>query len=236
MVNAKPLTLAALLAASLCAGQQTGGQECSPTGGQECPPHTSTQNKRMFGMMPAYGVVEPGEAVSPLKPAAKFRLASRYFDLYTFATVALRAGVEQAVNAKEEWGQGMEGYGKRYGADFADGLSNAVFVDGVFPSLLHQDPRYFRRGQGNFWARSTYAASRVLVTRQDSGQPFLNLSELLGNAASAGLSTAYYPESERTAGDFAVRAGIQFGFDAGFNVMKEFYPDIMRKVFHKKQN
>lgn len=187
----------------------------------------------MFGM-PSYGTVDGLERVPPLTPGGKFKLALTYISPYTFGFVALRAGIDQAVDSKHNYGQGMEGYGKRYGADLADGLSNAVFVTGVFPSLLHQDPRYYRRRQGSFFDRTGYALSRVLITRQDSGRSFFNFSEVLGNAASSGLSTAYYPDNEQTAGDFAVRAGIQFGFDAGFNVLKEFYPDIMRKVFKKK--
>jgi hypothetical protein len=187
----------------------------------------------MFGM-PSYGTVESGAQVGPLTVGGKFKLALTYIDPYTFAFVAMRAGIDQAIDNKKEYGQGAEGYGKRYGADFADGLSNAIFAKGVFPSLLRQDPRYFRRGEGSFWGRATYAASRVLVTRQDSGRNFFNFSEVFGNAASAGSSLTYYPDSERTAGDFAVRAGVQFGFDAGFDVLKEFYPDITRKLFKKK--
>jgi hypothetical protein len=191
------------------------------------------ENGRVFGLMPNYGTVDSTH-VAPMSAADKFKLALRYIDPYTFGVVAFRAGIEQATNSKEEYGQGMEGYGKRYGADFADGLTNSFFVTGVFPSLLHQDPRYFRRGQGAFLSRASYAASRVLITRQDSGRKSFNFSEVLGNAASAGISQAYYPESERTMGDFAVRTGVQFGFDAGFNVVKEFYPDVVRKLFKKK--
>jgi hypothetical protein len=192
----------------------------------------AVENGKLFGVMPNYGSVNSASA-RPLDVGDKFKLGLRYFDPYTFVFVGLRAGVDQAVDNKKEYGQGAEGYGKRYGADFADGLSNSLFVNGVFPSLLHQDPRYFRRGVGSGSSRASYAISRVLITRQDSGGNAFNFSEVLGNAASSGLSTAYYPDRERTAGDFAVRAGVQFGFDAGFNLVKEFYPDLARK-FQKK--
>ena len=224
-----------LLAGSFCGAQETQGaaNKSEPQAPSSSKPATPAQNKRMFGM-PSYGTVERGEQVAPLTVGGKFKLAFTYFDPYTFGFVALRAGIDQATDSKREYGQGMEGYGKRYGADFADGLTNSIFVKAVFPALLRQDPRYFRRGQGSFWGRATYAASRTLITRQDSGHNFFNFSEVFGNAASAGLSMTYYPDNERTAGDFAVRAGIQFGFDAGFNVLKEFYPDITRKLFKRK--
>lgn len=137
------------------------------------------ENGKLFGVMPNYGTVNAG-SVTPMAAGDKFKLALRYFDPYTFAFVALRAGVDQAVNNKREYGQGMQGYGKRYGADFADGLSNSFFATGVFPSLLHQDPRYFRQGQGSGFSRASYAASRALITRQDSGRKAFNFSEVLG--------------------------------------------------------
>ena len=194
---------------------------------------TRKENGKLFGIMPNFGTVNNSSQVQPMTTGDKFRLALRYFDPYTFVFVGLRAGIEQAANSKEDYGQGAQGYGKRYGADFADGLSNSIFVNGVFPSLFRQDPRYFRRGVGSGSSRLGYAISRVLITRQDSGHTAFNFSEVLGNAASSGLSTAYYPDRQRTAGDFAERAGVQFGFDAGFDLVKEFYPDLARK-FRKK--
>ena len=191
------------------------------------------ENGKMFGIMPNYGTVNNPADAEPLTAGDKFKLALRYFSPYTVVFVGMRAGIDQALDEKHAYGQGAEGYGKRYGADFGDGLTNSFFVTGFFPSLLHQDPRYFRRGEGSGFSRITYAATRVLITRQDSGRRAFNFSELLGNAASAGISTTYYPEGERSGGDFAVRAGVQFGFDAGFNIVKEFYPDIARK-FKKK--
>lgn len=227
-----------LMAAHFCSGQeaqsaagqnQTSSVPAAPSATKPAP----AESKTMFGM-PSYGIVDGLARVPPLKAGDKFKLALTYISPYTFGFVALRAAIDQATDSKHDYGQGMQGYGKRYGADLADGMSNAIFVTGVFPSLFHQDPRYFRRGQGSFFDRTGYAVSRVLVTRQDSGRSFFNFSEVFGNAASSALSTAYYPDNERTAGDFAARAGIQFGFDAGFDVLKEFYPDIMRKFFHKK--
>lgn len=190
---------------------------------------------RMFGFVPAYGIVEAQRQPPPLTSGQKFKLAVQYLNPYTFAFVAIEAGVNQARNHPEEYGQGAEGYGKRYGAGFADGLTDGLFVTGLYPSLLRQDPRYYRLGDGGFSRRTSYAASRILVTRQDSGRKAFNFSEVLGSFSSSALAMTYYPDSERDVSDVAERAGIQFAFDAGFNLLKEFYPDIERKVFRRKR-
>ena len=189
---------------------------------------------RLFGFMPAYGMVEVGMRPPPLTSGQKFKLAAQYLNPYSFLFVATVAGVNQARNSPREFGQGAEGYGNRFGAAFADGLTDAIFVTGVYPSILHQDPRYYRLGDGGFAHRTEYAVSRILVTRQDSGRPAFNASEVLGSFTSAAIGVTYYPKSQRNFGDLAERAGIQFAFDAGFNFLKEFYPDIERKLFGKK--
>ena len=190
---------------------------------------------RMFGVMPTYGLVDAGTQPPPLTSGEKFKLAVQYLNLYTFGFVAVEAGVNQARNDPKEYGQGMEGYGKRYGAGFADGLTDGIFVTGVYPSLLRQDPRYYRLGDGGFSHRMGYAVSRILVTRQDSGRKAFNISEILGSLTSSSIAVTYYPKSQRDFSDVAERAGVQLGFDAGFDLLKEFYPDIERKLFHKKR-
>ncbi len=190
---------------------------------------------RMFGLVPAYGLVEVGMQPPPITSGQKFKLAVQYLNPYTFVFVAAEAGVNQARNSPSEYGQGAEGYGKRYGAGFADGLTATVFITGLYPSLLRQDPRYYRFGYGGFSHRVGYALSRILVTRQDSGRRAFNVSEVLGSFSSSALAVTYYPKSQRDFSDVAERAGIQFAFDAGFNVLKEFYPDIERKFFGRKR-
>lgn len=199
---------------------------------------SSTQpsgRQRMFGIVPAYGLVEAGMQPPPLTSGQKFKLAVQYFNPYTFVFVAGEAGVNQALDSPSEYGQGAEGYGKRYGAGFADGLTASIFITGLYPSLLRQDPRYYRLGDGGFSHRVGYAVSRILVTRQDSGRKAFNVSEVLGSFSSSALAVTYYPRSQRDFSDVAERAGIQFAFDAGFNVLKEIYPDIGRKFFGRKR-
>jgi hypothetical protein len=190
---------------------------------------------RVLGFLPAYGLVEPGQHPPPLTVGKKFQLAGQYLNPYTLVFVAAEAGINQARNSPKDYGQGVEGFAKRYGAGFADGLSDGLFVTGVYPSLLRQDPRYYRLGDGGFSHRAGYAVTRILVTRQDSGRRAFNFSEVLGSFSSSALATIYYPSSQRDFSNVAERAGIQFGFDAGFNLLKEFYPEIQRKIFRTKR-
>jgi hypothetical protein len=199
---------------------------------------SSTQpsgQERIFGLMPAYGMVEMGKQPPPLTSGEKFKLAAQYLNPYTFFFVAAEAGINQARNHPEDYGQGAEGYGERYGAGLADGLTAGIFVTGVYPSLFRQDPRFYRLGDGGLSHRVGYAVTRILVTRQDSGRKAFNFSEVLGSFSSAALAVTYYPKSERDFSDVAERAGVQFAFDASFNILKEFYPEIERKFFRRKR-
>jgi hypothetical protein len=197
-------------------------------------PNASKSGRKLFGIVPDYTTVEAGDHPPPLTARQKFKLGLQYFSLYTVVFVGAEAGVDQATNNEKQYGQGAQGYGKRYGADFADGLTNSIFVTGAFPSLLRQDPRYYRMAAGTTFHRVVYAASRVLVTRQDSGRKVFNFSELLGNFTSGAISTAYYPESERSFSGVSEHAGVELGFDAGFNVLKEFAPDLEHRFLKKK--
>jgi hypothetical protein len=105
-------------------------------------------------------------------------------------------------------------------------------TEGVFPVLLHEDPRYFRRGTGSIISRAGYALSRVLVTHKDSGGRRFNYSEWLGNAGGVAISNAYYPDN-RTASENGTKLLTLVGTDAVSQVLKEFWPDIRRKLFHR---
>jgi len=194
-------------------------------------PSSDAGDHRIFGVLPNYKTVnDPSQPVTPIGVGEKFELVTHYFDPFTFATTSIQASIEQATNEKESYGQGVLGYSKRFGADFTDAFTNELFVVGVFPSLLHEDPRYFRLGHGGGWHRTAYAASRILVARTDSGTNRFNFSEFLGNFTSSAISQTYYPQNERGMGGVMTRMGVQIGYDALFNVVKEFYPDLKRKL------
>ena len=185
---------------------------------------------RMFGVLPNFKTVnDPDQPITPIDTSEKFQLVLHYFDPFTFAISSIQAGIEQATNDKASYGQGVKGYSKRYGADFTDAFTNELFVVGVFPSLLHEDPRYFRLGHGSGWRRTGYALSRILVARTDSGGQRFNCSEFLGNFTSGSISQLYYPQNERGIGGILTRMSVQISYDAAFNILKEFYPDLKRK-------
>ena len=172
-------------------------------------------------------------AVKPLTPGGKLKIAA--FDAVhplRIAGAAISAGIAQASDPYPEWGDGGEGYAKRFGAAVADEASGHIFKGFLFPSLLRTDPRYFRKAEGGAGARIAYAATRVFVTRTDSGHRTFNASEFLGAASSAALSTVYYPRSGSSTGDAVSRAGLGIAADMGWNVFKEFWPDIKRKLHH----
>jgi hypothetical protein len=203
------------------------------------PAKTKKKSDRMFYVMPNYLTVDNEAEVQPISWKKKFAItADGTFDPYEFVTVGFVAGIRQAENAYPAFGQGMEGYAKRYGAAFADQVDGNMMVGGVFPSLLKTDPRYFRLGRESHFHRIAYAISRVFVTRKDSGGQIVNISELAGNATAVSISNFYYPAADRGVTSTLNNWGIQVGIDALGNELKEFWPDIHRRLQrrHKKDS
>jgi hypothetical protein len=209
----------------------------SPTANQRSQKSsTGTSRDRLFFTLPNFLTVEDAKQAKPLTPGEKFELTARSsFDWATFLWYGAVAGVSQAENQEAGYGQGAEGYAKRYGAHFADGTIENFMTAAILPSLLHQDPRYYQLGKGGFWHRSGYAVSRIFVTRTDRGNPQTNYSEILGAGAASAISTyAYYPQANRNPSNVMSLWGTQLGYDALSNVLKEFWPDIRRKLHHPK--
>jgi hypothetical protein len=200
------------------------------------PPETRAET-RILGIVPDYDTVRDSSGViQPISARKKFWLATEdVFDPFSFLITGIYAGISQATNQYPEFGQGAKGYAKRYGGTFADGLVGNYLTEGVFPVLLHQDPRLFRMGPegGGFWKRVGYSASRVIVTRGDSGARQFNFSEIVGNGVAAGISAAYYPVSGRNTHAVLDKWGLNVGSDAGFNILREFWPDMRQKLFGK---
>jgi len=201
-------------------------------------PQSGTSNDRLFYALPNFLTLENGGRLPPLTTGEKFKVVARgTFDYVEFPWYAALAGIGQAQNSEPGYGQGAAGYGKRYGAAFADGTIENFMVGAVFPSLLRQDPRFYQRGRGTFWHRSGYAISRIFVTRTDSGHAQFNFSEFLGSALGAGISTySYHPRADRTLPNTASVWGTQVAYDTLTIFVKEFWPDIRRKISHKPQH
>jgi hypothetical protein len=194
------------------------------------------RNDRIFLVIPNYGTVEhPTANIPPLTVKQKFKTgAEDAFDTYSVPLAGIVAAISQAENSDAAWGQGWGAFGKRYAATYADTVIGSFMTTGVFPSILHEDPRYFRMGSGGFKKRSWYALTKLFVTRTDAGKPQFNYSEFMGNATAAGISLTYHTVQERNLSSFGGDYLTQIAIDAFANQLKEFWPDIRHKLSHKK--
>src|SRR5271155_3779131 len=151
----------------------------TPTQNQDNKTHdtSGTSNDRPFLALPNFLTIENTGKSEPLTAGQKFKVVARgSFDPVQIVWYAALSGISQAENSEPGFGQGAEGYGKRYGAYAADGTIENFFVGAIFPSMLHQDPRFFQSSKGGFFKRFTYAASRIVITRGDSGKKEFNFS------------------------------------------------------------
>ena len=181
------------------------------------------EKQRLIGIIPNFYTSYIHDA-APLTTKQKFSLATHdTFDPVPLLGIAFTAGIEQANNSFSGYGQGAEGYAKRYAARFVDGRTSDFFTHAVFPSLLHQDPRYFYQGTGSFRSRLFHAVSFAFVTRSDSGRTVPNYSYLLGDLASAGLSNLYYPRTNRGASLVLTNAAIGLAGRVGVSIFREFF-------------
>ena len=158
---------------------------------------TAEEHQRILGILPNFFVSYVPNA-QPLTSRQKFKLAlvvSR--DPLTFFTTGVNAGIEQATGSFAGYGPGWTGYASRYGAGYGDRLSATFFGAAIYPSLFHQDPRYFYRGHGRILTRALYAMSTVVICKGDNGKWQPNYSNVLGNLTSGAISTLYYPNSAR---------------------------------------
>jgi Carboxypeptidase regulatory-like domain len=155
------------------------------------------EKQRVFGFVPNFYVSYVGDA-APLSPRLKFRLAWKSAsDPVTLAGVGFLAGIDQAADRWGAYGQGVQGYAKRYGATYAD-VFGATFLGGaVLPSLLKQDPRYFYKGTGSKPSRILYAISNSVICKGDNGRWQPNYSNVLGSFGAAGIANLYYPAADR---------------------------------------
>lgn len=193
------------------------------------------QSYRVMGVVPMFGTTSRHNA-SPLTPREKFRIFTRSaFDPVTFVVVGFQAGISQAQDSFDSYGQGAEGYAKRYGAAFADSVDSNFFSNFFYPVLFKQDPRYFRLGEGTVKHRIGYALAQEFVAHQDSGRRNFHFSNVLGALTAGGISNAYYPEEDRGFGLTMSRAGIAMLYGALGGEFSEFWPDIQRKIFKHKE-
>lgn len=160
----------------------------------------------------------------PLTAKEKFTIAGQdTFDRGTIALAAAFAGESQLSNSDRSFGQGVQGYAHYWATSYADFAIGNYMTEGVFPTLLHQDPRYFRRGSGSKLSRLGSAVGQIFRTHTDAGGTQFNYSEIAGNASAVGISMAYYP-GNRSASEAVSKLGTQIAVDMAANIVKEFWP------------
>jgi Carboxypeptidase regulatory-like domain len=183
----------------------------------------AAEHQRVLGVLPNFYSSYIWDA-APLNSRQKFDLAFHSVaDPVEFLATGIVAGAEQATKTFPGYGQGVEGYAKRYGAAYADDLLGRMIGSAILPSLLHQDPRYFYKGSGSVRSRAFYAVSRALVTRGDDGRTEPNYSRLIGSFAAGGLANLYYPRADRGLGLTLGDGFVGIAGHAADNLIREFF-------------
>jgi hypothetical protein len=195
----------------------------------------SQVDKRVLGVLPNYRTINETGVYTPINAKHKILIAAKdSFDYPLVGVAAVFAGLGQLENQDPSFGQGMAGYAHRWVTNYADQAIGNMMSEGFLPALLHEDPRYRRLGAGRGTAkyRVWYAMTRVMVTRTDSGGTRFNFSEWGGNAVGVAISNTYHPDG-RDVEDNVTKLLTQVATDAISQVLKEFWPDIKHKLFHK---
>jgi hypothetical protein len=199
-------------------------------------PAAPQEDKRIFGVLPNNRTTEASSPFARISAKRKLTIAYKdSFDWPVYPTAAAFAAIYHLENQNPSFGQGMAGYAKRFGGAYGDQMIGNMMTEGFIPVLTHEDPRFFRTGEGTKKHRLKSALMQILVTRTDSGGKTFNLSEWGGNAASVAISNAWYPDT-RNANDNAQKWLEAVGTDAFSNVLKEFWPDVKRFLTKKHGN
>ncbi|MGA2195686.1 MAG: hypothetical protein ABSH40_10480 [Bryobacteraceae bacterium] len=197
-------------------------------------PAPVVEDKRAYGVLPNNRTTEASNPFHALTAKQKLDIAAKdSFDGAVYPTAAIYSVVYQAEDDNPSFGQGLKGYARRVATSFGDQMIGNMMTEGFAPALLHEDPRYFRLGEGSKKRRVWYAATRIFVTPTDKNHMTFNFAEWGGNAVAVAISNAYYADG-RTALDNVQRLLIQCGTDALSNVLKEFWPDVKRHFSRKK--
>lgn len=184
--------------------------------------------------MPNYRAVSAGTTPPPPTPKQAFKIATQNsFDYSSFVFVGITSATSEWSNGHPQLGEGMAGYGRYYWRGLLDKTDGNYLVIFALPTVFHQDERYYAEGEGGFWKRAVYSASRILITPNYQGHNSFNASEILGRGIAQGISTSYYPSQDRTLGVLAIKYGYALGRDVLTNIFREFWPDIATHVLHR---
>lgn len=199
-------------------------------------PYQNPLQKRILMILPNFRTVPSDVKLPPQTVKEKFVVASQDSFYYsTLVASAGAAGFHDMLDSYPEFGHGVSGYGQYFWRSGLDMVQENYMTEFVFPTLLHQDTRYYLLGHGGFWRRGIYAVSRTIITRNDAGNTVFNSSQVLGAGVASAISDFYYPSRVRTFGHTMQGFGINMGVDAVAFGAKEFGQDVERKWFHKDQ-
>ena len=217
---------------------QTGTLPDAPAGGgqSQTPPPSNNpiqSSVALFQVLQQKSRVFPDLAtnVEPFGAWQKFKLAANNsVSLSTIGQALVAAGFSQAIDSASGYGQGVDGYAKRFGADMARSASDNLFGTFLIASVLHEDPRFYVKRGLSFKETLKYAGQRLVYTRSDSGERVTNFEGLLGPLASEGLANTYYPKTNRGVGSTFVRYSSDQGWKFCGNVLRQYWPRINRKL------
>jgi hypothetical protein len=213
-------------------GDTKPSNEIKPNG--EIIPPSQQQPKRILGIMPNYRAVSAGEKPPPPTSKQAFKIATQNsFDYSSFVFVGLTSAIAEGQDKHPQLGKGIPGFWGYSWRGFVDKVDGNYLVIYAMPTIFHQDERYFAMGKGNIWRRAAYSASRVIIAPNYEGNSSFNISELLGRGIAQGISTTYYPSTDRTVSAVATKWGYAIMRDALTNTFREFWPDIAVHALHR---
>ncbi len=196
---------------------------------------TGQQTRRILGIVPNFRAVSADQQLPPETVKDKFISATEdSFDYSSIFIPSVIAGYNMCERATPEFHQGATGYARYFWHSAVDQASENYMVEFIFPTVTHEDSRYYTLGHDGLVKRTGYAFSRVVITRSNSGSEVFNISEVFGAGAASGLSNLYYPSASRSLGATGTQWVEDVGIDAASFWVREFWPDINRHVFHNK--
>jgi len=226
-----------LLASSSSSAAQTqndGAAQETTAAGDQTGSKPLPQPKRILGIMPNYRAVSAGVKPPPATPRQAFSIATKQsFDYSAFIFVGVTSLIAEGNNSHPALGKGVGGFWGYSWRGWVDKTDGNYWVVWALPTVLHEDERYYAMGRGPILKRLGYAVSRVVITPDYNGHNTINGSELIGRGIAQGISTTYYPSSDRTAGELATKYGYALLRDAATNAFREVWPDISAHVFRQ---